>query len=172
MGDKMREEKIVPLFLTYEQLEQDEINIAADYQKEWDGAWKSFDVTRTALLAEENVLEKSVDRTPGAFANLKREKWYGALKKLDPSLAAQVDEVASRFAILEAENRRLAKNHKLELAKRKAVETLRNAQNAANDKRSERLYGLGSIAKRSMRFAAAHERRNAGPGAQLPPAAS
>jgi hypothetical protein len=168
----MREDKIVPLFRTYEQLEQDEIDIAADYEKEWEEVFKVFDLTRTALLAEENVLAKSVDRTPGAFADLKKLKWYVALKKLDPSLAAQVDEVASKFAILEAENRRLAKNLKLELAKRQAVETLKKAQNAANNKRSERLYGLGSIAKRSVRFAAAHERRNPGPGSQLPPAAS
>jgi len=167
----MTEKKIVPLFLTYEQMEQDERDIIADYQGEWDDAFKAFDVTRTALLAEENVLAKSVDRTPGTFANLKKLKWYGFLKKIDPSLSAQVDEVASKFAILEADNRRLMKNLKLELAKRQAIEALRNAQNVANGRRDDRLYGLGSVAKRSVRFAAAHERRNLGPDAQsLPPA--
>jgi hypothetical protein len=171
MGDEqpmIEETNIVPLFKTYEELISDEKKILADCETESEAAFKAFEVARDAIISDDVALAKVVDTTVSPLAALKKFSRYAALAKLYPALFAQIETMSNQFAVVSAEHKALKKQIS---TKREVIQTLENARKAAIDKRDGRLFGLTALAKRSMRFASAHERRNYGPGAtSLPPA--
>ena len=167
MSTEIDREKIVVLFKTFEDLHRDEEAILADFEKDWEGAFKVFEVARAAVLDDKAVLAKVVDTTPSPFDALKKSGRFAALKKLDPGLAATIDEMSAKFAVVVAEHNRLKKEI---TAGREAIKNLNCARRAAIIKRDERMFGFGALRRRSQRFASAHARKNYGPAAQfLPP---
>jgi hypothetical protein len=160
MSDNINMENVVVIFRTFEELQRDQDLILADFEKQWQDAWDAFEVARDALRAEDEggTLAKVI-ATPFFAA-----RTLAALTKFDPSLRAEIDELSSQFAKVAAEHHRLTKQHEV-------LQNLESARKAAIEKRDGRLYGFGKLARRSQRFASAHERKNYGPGgASLPPA--
>jgi len=162
------ENVIVPIFRTFEELQSDEDAILAGFEEDWQQAFKVFEGARDAVLEDKATLAKVVDTEPSPFAALKKSGRFAALKKLDPGLAAKIDEMSAEFAVVVAEHKRLKKEI---TAGCEAINNLNDARRAAISKRDERMFGFGALRRRSQRFASAHERRNYGPGASsLPPA--
>jgi hypothetical protein len=158
MSDAQMTEKdnVVPLFKTFEEMQRDEEAILADFEKDWHGAFKAFEVASDAVLDDEAPLAKVIT-TPAPLVALQKSGAIAALSKLDWSLAAEVETMFKNFAAVSAEHRRLKK--KIE-AGHKAMQNLENARRAAIERRDERMFGHGALRRRSQRFASAHARRN------------
>jgi hypothetical protein len=105
------------------------------------------------------------------------DAWHAAYRRWDLVKAAIADDEneltklaagGDELALAKSDAVRLRKSYNPELS---ATCELASALRALCERRNERLFGLGTLAKRSMRFASAHERRNYGSGAEsLPPA--
>jgi hypothetical protein len=136
----MKEDNIVVLFKTFEDLKRDEDLILREYAEEWEKAYVVFDMTTAVIHDDQTAMAK--------FAG--------------PEMA---------LAKSEAERLKSQYGGSIAVAESKAMVTLVKGLKAAVEKRNERLFGHTSLAKRSLRFAMAHERRSYGPGAPaLPPA--
>jgi hypothetical protein len=101
------------------------------------------------------------------------DAWHAAYRKWDLIKAALADDTAelNKLAAGDAEMA-LAKSEAARLKKQYryhpdfyATADLVNTLKALVEKRDGRLFGLGAVAKRSMRFARAHASKNFGPGA-------
>jgi hypothetical protein len=166
-NEEIDRENIVVLFMTYEDQKRDEEAILVDFILDWDAAWEKFETARDAILyGSAAPLAKVIDTSDSPLAALKKSGKLAKLAKLDPSLAKKVEAISNEFAIVEAEHVRMTKQFD---ARNSAIKNLEDAKRAAIDRRDRRLYGLGAVAKRSQRFANAHERRNSG-APSLPPA--
>jgi hypothetical protein len=164
----MEETTIVVLFKNYEDLECDEREIAADFQREWDEANAAFDLVRKTILADETMLAKRdvpAYEPPPGLRHLKNPKSRAALDALDPGLCEKLDALVADAAATHAEHVRLKRTLDIEFAKRQAVQTMKAAHQAALGKHSERMFGFGKLAKRSVRFASAQASKNYGPAA-------
>jgi len=166
------ETNIVVLFKTFEDLQRDEDEIVADFQREWDDANAAFDLTYKTITADEAALTKwaaPAYEPPPHF--LKNPQRRAALNALDSKLCAKLDAMYSNMVALAATQANLKKEISIELTKREAVTTLDNARKAALAKCNERMFGLGALARRSRRFASAQVGKSYGAGAtSLPPA--
>jgi hypothetical protein len=164
MSNEINMENVVVLFKTFEDLKRDEDLILKECSAQWDDAFSAFEVARDSVLAGDGAALAKVVDTASSFAALKKSGRYAALKKLDPSLCAKIDKISSEFAIVAAEHHRL----KTEItAKLEVIQTLHNARAAAIEKRNDRLYGNTALARRSLRFAMASDRRYYGPAATV-----
>ena len=99
--------------------------------------------------------------------------WHKAYAVYDRTIAAlEGDDTAlakfeaPEIALAKAEAARLkSENWRISLAKMDVVRKLAETLVALTDARNERLYGFNALVKRSVRFAAAQERRHYGAGA-------
>ena len=141
----MTSENIVPLFKTFDELDRDQCVIYREHYDNWHAAYRRWDLIK-AVLAEDDGAE---------LAKLAAD---------DSELALAKSEVARI--------KRERGSDKLVASTFACVELVTRLRQLC-EKRDERLYGLSALAKRSVRFAMAHDRRNSGPAADsLPPAAS
>jgi hypothetical protein len=107
------------------------------------------------------------------------DDWHAAYRRWDLVNAALADDETelhklaagdTELQLAKSEAQRLKKQHG-GIAEFLADGELASKLRSLVEKRNERLYGLGALAKRSMRFASAQARKNYGPGAtSLPPA--
>ena len=142
MSANTMESNVVPLFRTFTELQHDQHQIMSDYFADWERAYEIWDIAKAAMDGDASALAKFTQSDSAHVALAKSEAHRS--KTLYGDLAV-------------AESRALAK----------LVASLK----AAVDKRNDRLFGHTALARRSMRFAMAQERRNYGPGAtSLPPA--
>jgi len=134
----------VPLFKTFEQLHADECEIYQEHHDAWHAAFHRWDLVKAVIADDAAELTK--------------------LTTGDAEMALAKSD-AARFKVGDCGD------HVLAIAR--ATTELSDTLRSLVEKRNERLYGLGTLAKRSMRFASAHVRTNYGAGAQhLPPSAS
>jgi hypothetical protein len=129
--------KIVPLFRTYAEMQQDECAIYKEHYDAWHAAYRRWDLVNAALADDDTELNK--------------------LAASDPEMA-----------LAKSDAERLRKLYHPEIS---ATAELASTLRKLCEKRNERLYGLGALARRSQRFASAHANRSFGPAAEsLPPA--
>jgi len=153
----MGETNVVPIFKTFDDLQADEQQILADLEREWNEANEVFD----SAMAKTAVLKKDMptdgDSSQGyhrAVAGLK------ALAKLNPSNASSCAKMIADLTDIEMSHRAVAAEMQNRLAKKEALVGLLRARNAAVEKRDQRLFGFGALAKRSQRFATAQLNKN------------
>jgi hypothetical protein len=104
------------------------------------------------------------------------EDWEKAYRIFDMTTAALNNDAAAlakfvgpELALAKADAERI--KSKFAVPDVQAMVTLVKSLKAAVDKRNARLFGCTALAKRSLRFASSHARKNFGPGAtSLPPA--
>ena len=137
-------------------------------------------------MSDANISTENVVVLFKTFEDLKRDEdlilkeyaaeWEKAYVIFDMTEAALNNDagalakfIGPDLALAKAEAERL--KSKYTAPETQAMVTLVKSLKAAVDKRNERLFGYTALAKRSLRFASAHGRRNYGPGAaSLPPA--
>jgi hypothetical protein len=159
-------ENVVPLFMTFEDLQSTEQTIWAEFCAEWDSAYKHYDEVIASLPA----------CPPNPVIKFRKPKDADLSKALaQATTPAERREILAK-ALHEAKiaTDHLTKQVEFNSAKHEALNTLIASLKAAVSKRNERLYGTTAVAKRSLRFATARNRgNNYGPGGgSLPPAAS
>ena len=161
------ETNIVPLFKSFDELQADESAIATDVERDWNAANAAYD----DAMAKVAALKKN---PPGDISEA-YAKTLSALKKmakLDPSSASTCNKMIQDIAALEIRRIDVAGKLAISQAEKDALANLIGSRKAAIEKRDERMFGHGALARRSQRFATAHANKNYGPGAQLlPPSA-
>lgn len=130
----------MPLFRSFEDLQRDEQRALQDFGKEWTGAFATFDL-----------------------AGIVVEKMKAALASA-PTAKNDTSEIGVAHS---EEVDRLRKAYDIEAARHNALAALVEKLKAAVERRNERLYGMTAVAKRSMRFASAQQRRYHGPAATV-----
>ena len=114
---------IVPLFQTFEQLQSAEQEIAADFFKDWHAAMACYEMRQAVISGDTNELAKF----DGAEVELAKAVVAESVKKYH------------------------SHGHTL-IAMASSQSTLTAELLAALDRRDERMFGLGAVAKRSARF--------------------
>ena len=144
------EEKIVVLFKKYEDLKSDEARIVERFEEEWGKAHTAFDLAEVGIAnieAELPALEKAAQAAGAALA--KSGNTTDTLKQIKADMAL------------------LSKRLEIQQAKQAAMRGLLNAKREALDERNGKMFGLGDLAKRSLRFAKAQQRHYYGPAATV-----
>jgi hypothetical protein len=151
------ETKIVPLFKSFDELQADESAIAVDVECEWNEANQAYDAAMSNVAA--------LKRNPPGDICATYTKTTAALNKfasLDPANAATCYRMIQDLAALEKRRIGLEGDMAIERAEIDAARKLMDARKAVVDRRDERMFGFGKLARRSQRFATAQMNR---PGA-------
>jgi len=140
--------QIVPIFLTFDQLQVEENAIHADLVKDWNAANETYD----AAIAKTVVLKKSAPSIDSqqAISGLRDfAKANPAQREICEKMIADVREISIGL-------------HKArtELAETRAAVDLQKARCAALEKRDGRMFGFSKLARRSQRFASAQLKRS------------
>jgi hypothetical protein len=141
-------EKIVPIFLTFDQLQVEENAIHADLVKDWNAANEAYD----AAIAKNLVLKKSAPDIDSqvAISGLRDfAKANPAQRDICEKLISDVRGIAISLHMAQ-----------VDLAEKQAVFDLKKARCDAVERRDGRLFGFGALRKRSQRFASAQLNRS------------
>jgi len=162
------EDKIVPIFESFEALQKREQQIADDFVAEWAAAYAEWHGTLDAIKLMKSDIA-SAEPPP-----LKKFAWQTddeTLAALSESSRAQIKSIKD---LVEAHSHKMGVgtallNKKIAIirAEQNALEILLDAREAAIERRNEGLCGVGDAARRSHRFAMAASRKYYGPGATL-----
>jgi hypothetical protein len=157
-------ENVVPLFMTFDDLQSTEQTIWAEFRAEWDGAYKRYD----------EVIASLPDRPASPVIKFRKPSDAGLSNAMahakTPAEKREILAKALHEAKIATED--LTKQVDFNRAKHEALNTLIGSLKEAVSKRNEKLFGQTAVAKRSLRFATAHDRRQYGAGAGLLPPAS
>jgi hypothetical protein len=157
MIDHKNTEKIVPLFCTFEQMQDDEKKIIAEYVEDWNVAYKAFDAAEAALPTTEQALAKISHSQIAVPKSI-----------VGTDLGRSFAEAVTELNKVSQQHRQLKADYSVTVAYAQAQAALVTALKTAVAKRNDRLYGLGAVAKRSLRFASA-DRRSFGRAATVSP---
>jgi hypothetical protein len=160
VNNMTKELNVVPIFKTFDELQDDETAITVDVVREWNEANDAFD----AAMAKVAALKKN----PPGDISAGYTRAVEGLKKLallDPANASICYLIIQDLAAFEKKRIVLEGEHAIELAEKSALAQLLDARKAVVEKRDERVFGFGKLARRSQRFATTHMHRT-GPGAR------
>jgi hypothetical protein len=144
----------VPIFKSFDQLQADETAIAVDVVREWNEANNAYDAAMSKVAA--------LKRNPPGDISATYTKTIAALNKLarlDPANAATCYRMIQDLAALEKRRIVLEVDMAIERAELDAASKLMDARKAVVDRRDERMFGFGKLARRSQRFATAQLNR-------------
>lgn len=156
----MTEDNIVPIFKTFDELQADESAIVTDLEREWAEANQAYDAAmeRVAMIKKAPPGDISEAYT-GTVTALKK------FAKLNPPSASTCHKIIQDLAAIETHRIDLAGELAIARAENDAITKLIGARKAALNKRDERMFGFGALARRSQRFATAQLNKSYGPGA-------
>ena len=139
--------QIVPIFLTFDQLQVEENAIHAELARDWNSANESYD----AALAKNAILKKNapdVDSQQVIAAIRDFAKANPAQREICEKLIADVRDISIRLHMAN-----------IDLAEKRAIVDLQKSRCAALERRDGRMFGFSKLAKRSQRFANAQLRK-------------
>lgn len=145
-------EVVVPLFRSYAELQEDEAKIMSEYATAWEAAFVCHDLAEVEIAKMESA--------PAGASLYKSDPIDQIITKLaGHGIADNLKLIKSSFEDLRDRNRDLKKQLEIIVARRKAQADLIAGLKAAVQKRDDRLFGLGDVAKRSLRFASVQRRQ-------------
>jgi hypothetical protein len=148
------EGKIVPIFKSFDGLQADETAIATDVVREWNEANAAFDDAMSKVAA--------LKKNPPGDISAAYSSTITALKKLasqNPSTASTCRQMIVDLAALEKRRIEAVGETAIARAEIDAARKLVDARKAVLNKRDERMFGFGKLARRSQRFATAQLNR-------------
>jgi hypothetical protein len=153
-------DNIVPLFRTFDELQANETAIAVDAVREWNEANQAYDAAMSKVAA--------LKKNPPGDISEDYPRTIAALKKMatqNPSAASTCNSMIQDLAALEIHRIDLASKLAISQAETDALAQLGAARKAVIEKRDQRMFGFGALARRSQRFATAQLNKAYGPGA-------